>query len=136
MTRVEHIPEYRLVVPGKAQSFRSQRAGTYRGQIRAIAKGIFPPPDRSQRVEVRLDYFHCHRRRFDMDNVAKCVLDALNGIAYVDDQQVREQVSQAHDLRHVVHLPEGPVDLIKPLRDYDTYLFVRVRHLKNSLPKG
>ncbi len=62
-----------------------------------------------------------------MDNVAKCVLDALIGLAYVDDQQVTEQLSQAHDLRRVIRIAGGPLDLVKPLVKYETYLFVRVR---------
>lgn len=128
MTRIEGVPEYRFVIPGKAVSFRSPKAPIYRKQIREAAKNIFPPPDRIRKIEVRIDYFHVQSRRFDMDNIAKCVLDALNGIAYADDRQVQEQVSNAHDLRDVVFLPEGPADLVKPLREYDTYLFIRVRY--------
>ncbi len=99
----------------------------YRERIREIAKALFPEPTPKTRVVVWLDYFHTKRRRFDMDNVAKCVLDALTGLAYVDDRQVTEQLSQAHDLRHVIRIPGGPLDLVKPLVKYETYLFVRVR---------
>ncbi len=127
MTRIEHVPEYRFVIPGKAESFRSPSAMAYRERIREIAKALFPEPTPKTRVVVWLDYFHTKRRRFDMDNVAKCVLDALTGLAYVDDRQVTEQLSQAHDLRHVIRIPGGPLDLVKPLVKYETYLFVRVR---------
>ena len=62
-----------------------------------------------------------------MDNISKCILDALNGLAYVDDWQVTVQSSSAHDLAELAHLPEGPVDLVKPLQKYTQYLFVRIR---------
>jgi hypothetical protein len=62
-----------------------------------------------------------------MDNVAKCVLDALNGVGYVDDQLARVQSATAYDLRHIIHIHGGPVDLVKPLRDHAEYLFVRIR---------
>lgn len=99
----------------------------YRERVREIAKPLFPEPAPKVRVVIWLDYFHTEPRRFDMDNVAKCVLDALTGLAYVDDQQVIEQLSQAHDLRHVIRIPGGPLDLVKPLVKFETYLFVRVR---------
>jgi hypothetical protein len=78
-------------------------------------------------LEIRLDYFHTHERRLDMDNVSKCVLDGLNGIAYTDDRLAKVQTSRSHDLRTRVDLQGGPVDLVKPLRRYSEYLFVRVR---------
>ena len=77
--------------------------------------------------EVRLDYFHSSVRRFDMDNVAKCVLDAMNGIAYTDDRLARLQSATAHDLSRRFTLSGGPVDLVKPLRKHLDYLLVRVR---------
>jgi Holliday junction resolvase RusA-like endonuclease len=78
-------------------------------------------------VELRLDYFHRSRRRFDIDNLAKCVLDALNGVAYVDDQLASLESATAHDLRRRIYIYGGPVDLVKPMRDHDEYLFVRIR---------
>lgn len=80
-------------------------------------------------MEVLLDYFHTVRRRVDMDNVAKCVIDALNRVAYADDRQVVHQYSRAHDLTKRLRLPGGPVDLVKPLAEHTEYLFVRVREV-------
>ena len=62
-----------------------------------------------------------------MDNVAKAVLDALNGVAYVDDRLVKLQSAKAHDLTRRVTLAAGPVDLIKPLRKHTDYVFIRIR---------
>jgi hypothetical protein len=63
----------------------------------------------------------------DMDNIAKCVLDAMNGVAYVDDRQVLHQYSRAYDLSEPFWLSGGPVDLIKPLARHAEYIFVRIR---------
>jgi len=35
----------------------------------------------------------------DLDNVAKSILDGLNGIAYVDDDQVVELLVRKHKVR-------------------------------------
>ncbi len=125
--RVVDAREYRFVVAGPGVSFRSHSAKAYKHRVRLAARGIVPIKLIAVPVELTLDYFHQSRRRFDMDNLAKCVLDALNGVAYVDDQLACVQSATAHDLTRVIHIHGGPVDLVKPLRDHDDYLFVRIR---------
>jgi crossover junction endodeoxyribonuclease RusA len=48
-------------------------------------------------VFVALDIYT--RRKMDLDNVAKSILDGLNGIAYVDDDQVVELLVRKHKVR-------------------------------------
>ena len=127
MISILHCTEYRIVIPGRAVSFRSPHAKDYKNRVRKAAKKVLPESVTVQSVEVRIDCFHRTKRRFDMDNVAKCILDALNGLAYLDDRQVKLQSSVAHSLREPVHIRGGPVDLVKPLRHHDEYLFIRVR---------
>jgi hypothetical protein len=133
VVRIVDAPEYRFVVPGEAISFRSPRAKAYKHTVRLAARECLPTEPITDPLEFRLDYFHSRRRRFDMDNVAKCVLDALNGVVYVDDRLACVQSATAHDLRYRLELYGGPIDLVKPLTDYDNYLFVRVRVADNSL---
>jgi Holliday junction resolvase RusA-like endonuclease len=127
MRYIHSTPEYRVVVPGRARSFRSPHAKSYKDSIRSMAQRILSYPLSEPTVEVRVDYFHRSRRRVDMDNVAKCVLDALTGVAYMDDRQVRLQSATAYSLLSPVRILGGPVDLVKPLAQYDEYVFVRVR---------
>ena len=126
-TYIRSIPEYRVVVPGRAISFRSPHANAYKKLIRSIAQRIFSQPLSNQIIDIRIDYFHTSRRRVDIDNVAKCVIDALNGVAYVDDRYVRFQAATAYRLQVPVRIQGGPVDLIKPLAQHDEYLFIRIR---------
>lgn len=119
--------EYRVVVPGRAVSFRSPKAKTYKDLVRNMAQSVFPMPLSEHTIEVHVDYFHTTRRRVDMDNVAKCIMDALNGLAYLDDGQVRLQSSTAYFLQAPVHIYGGPIDLIKPLNEHEEYVFIRVR---------
>lgn len=37
-----------------------------------------------------------HRSKLDVDNVAKSILDGLNGVAYIDDAQVVELLVRKH----------------------------------------
>jgi len=68
----------------------------------------------------------------DMDNISKCVMDALNKVLYVDDKQVRYQKSIAHDLSDFVRIRGGPIDLVKALQVYDEYLFIRIREVPSG----
>lgn len=122
--------EWRLVIPGRAYSLRSPAAAEYKAQIARIAREVFPEPLKCP-VNVSLDYFHRGNRRMDMDNVSKCVLDALNEVGYLDDRQVEAQSSREHDLRNVVRLSDA-VDVIKPLRDHSEYVLVRMREVKTE----
>lgn len=42
----------------------------------------------AHQVVVTIDFFNGNKRRRDLDNMAKLVLDALNKVAYADDYQV------------------------------------------------
>jgi len=134
VTAISGELERRFVVPGRAFSFRSPRAASYKRKVRREATGALRRDPPSTELDVFIDYFHLGERRMDMDNIAKCILDALNGVAYVDDRQVRRQSSHAHDLTRRFTLSRGPVDLIKPLASHDQYVVVRVREVIHDGP--
>jgi Holliday junction resolvase RusA-like endonuclease len=121
--------EYRLIIPGKAVSFRTGNAKDYKRKVEAEDRKIFKQPIIDKRVEMRIDYFHRQKRRMDMDNVAKCIMDALNTVAYSDDKQVSMQKSVAHPLNQVVRINEETIDIVKPLAQHEEYVIVRIREL-------
>jgi Holliday junction resolvase RusA-like endonuclease len=129
MTTIISALEYRLIVPGKAESFRSKRAMDFRSKIAQVALRIIDKPLEGE-VEIFVDYFHVEKRKMDMDNISKNVLDALTGIAYTDDVQVRNQNSRAHYLGQIITLADLPIDSIKPMKDFSEYTFIRIRETK------
>jgi len=65
---------------------------------------------------VEIDFYNGNRRRRDLDNMAKLVLDALNKEAYEDDNQVielnlrkfftdKERARTVITLREVIEMP-------------------------------
>lgn len=60
------------------------------GQIQAEIVGVFsiPKSESKKRKADMLGGKILHTKKIDCDNLAKTVLDALNGIAYDDDKQV------------------------------------------------
>ena len=88
-----------FTIPGKPQPKERARRGKngqwytpfstriYEAKVvtmakRAHVRSVIGP------VEVSLDVYFPDKRRRDLDNVLKAVMDALNGVAYQDDSQI------------------------------------------------
>lgn len=62
------------------------------GAIGAVIQAIFPIPKSTSKKNIALmrEGKIRHTKKIDCDNLAKIILDSLNGIAYKDDAQVCE----------------------------------------------
>lgn len=90
----------------------SKEARDYKLRVRAL----YSPRILAGRVAVRLDVYLC---RGDLDNRIKCVLDALKGVAYLDDRQVASLQAEEYEassktqrvlVRVVPHIAVPPMD--------------------------
>lgn len=73
--------------------FREQCRGAFlEGAIKAEIIGVFPVPTSASRKRQlqMLSGSIRYTKKVDCDNLAKVVLDSLNGIAYKDDSQICE----------------------------------------------
>ena len=68
------------------------------GYLRVKITAVFEPVKSTSKKNKELMYQQQIRpaKKPDIDNIAKCVLDALNGIAYKDDIQVVELTVNKH----------------------------------------
>ena len=90
----------RFEVPGEPRSKgrpRVTQRGTYTPKETLVAERIVRDAWRATGEEpfrfqllVEIDFYNGNKRRRDLDNMAKLVLDALNKEAYDDDNQVVE----------------------------------------------
>ena len=62
--------------------------------VAARAAGVCQPYEGA--VRLLIDLWLPDRRRRDVDNCAKSICDALNGIAYEDDSQIVELIIRRH----------------------------------------
>jgi len=82
------VPAVRMTQRGKFVSRAAQRYLAYKNQVAWAAKQARIRPVEGP-VEVEgVVYIHGGREG-DVDNYCKTLLDALNGIAWIDDRQVR-----------------------------------------------
>ncbi len=72
------------------QQCTAENSGMLEGQIEAEIAAYFPIPksESKKRKLLMLDEIIWHTKKPDADNIAKAVLDALNGVAYHDDTQI------------------------------------------------
>jgi len=91
MVRIEGLePIWSIWVPGRPKAGNGRRhRGAFMKRVRAEAVSVIAQPSSSCHLGVEVWFRAPMKVRADVDNVAKPILDALKGIAYVDDKQVR-----------------------------------------------
>ncbi len=83
-------PAY-LILVEQRPTVKGNGKEVYFNDVRSAAKVEIAHPISSADIEVEIVYATCVRKgeRMDADNVNKPTLDALKGVAYEDDRQVR-----------------------------------------------
>jgi crossover junction endodeoxyribonuclease RusA len=88
------IPKARArVMAGYAYTPKRTRVAEATVAAAAKAAGVYPT---TYPVRLSATFYRGSARRCDLDNLIKLVQDALNGIAYVDDQQIMTLVAEKH----------------------------------------
>ena len=67
--------------------YMPERTRKYERMVRRLASAVFQAPYEGP-VELRATFMLPDRRRRDLDNLVKSVMDGLNGVAFLDDSQV------------------------------------------------
>jgi Holliday junction resolvase RusA-like endonuclease len=103
MPTVIRKPVFRIWIKGRPRSIQGEgrRLLDYQKRIHDSALNEVPYPVKSTRIDIEI-YYSCKRNeRPDVDNIAKPILDALKGVVYLDDKQVRSL--------HIMALPHDEV---------------------------
>jgi DNA-directed RNA polymerase subunit RPC12/RpoP len=89
----------------------------YYDAVQAVARAAIATPITSSDIEIEIVYSTTAKQqvRLDTDNVNKPTLDALKGVAYVDDAQVRRADSRLFDRTTTVGTVHGRVEHIERL---------------------
>lgn len=79
---------FRMVKDGKISGYQDRRVIVWEQCIGTYANQVSPPQPWEAGIGIRLLFWLPDRKRRDLDNLSKAVLDALKGIFYRDDTQV------------------------------------------------
>ena len=66
----------------------------------------------------------------DVDNIPKPILDALNGLVYVDDEQVSDLLCRKRDLDADLVIQNPSADLIRYLGDSKQVVHIQVNEAR------
>lgn len=122
-----------FIVAGTPKSVQASAGSkrAWRQRVSAAATAALPPPHLVGTLPVRVTviYFYV-RTDLDLDNILKPILDALNGIAYVDDEQVIDVIAAKRDLSLTYALagvsPVIVTQLASPGGTASDFVFVRI----------
>lgn len=93
---------HRMYTPTKTSTFEEKVKWAFKSKynietelsikpFRAIITAIFKPAESlSKKKKLELKTIGTYTKKPDGDNIAKAILDSLNGLAYKDDSQVTE----------------------------------------------
>lgn len=86
---------------GKVGMFLTYEATAWKETVAIYAKKYWRAPPLQGRVSVSLTCFFKSRRHRDIDNVFKCIGDAMEGICYENDEQIdRLEICRQRDAKN------------------------------------
>lgn len=117
-----------FVIPGPpvSQQGRARAKARWRQDVESTARSQWTggPPDGGP-VSVKITYFFVSDAP-DVDNIPKPILDALNGLVFVDDRQVTDLLSRKRDLRRTLRIPNPPPPLLSYLGNMMPILHISI----------
>lgn len=87
------------------------------GEVGAVIKAYFSIPKSTSKKKSKLmdDGYVNPTKKPDLDNLAKTVLDALNGRAFKDDSQITHMLVE----KHYSHNPRVEVEIVEVTLNHD-----------------
>jgi len=106
-----------ILVEGSCPSKSAKSSAAYENRIKEKAKAQFQVPIKTK-VGVEIDLFYeGEKKRPDIDNAEKLILDSLKGTVFHDDKQVVKSVKNIHDTTQVMEFENQPIFLIDLLME-------------------
>ena len=114
--------------PVSQQARRAERIEEWRDAVKEAANRLWlgAPPVEGV-VMVTVIYFH-DGRRFDVDNIPKPILDALNGLVFSDDNQVTDLVCRKLNLDDLTRVVSGSEVLKEAIDNGGQFLHIVVEN--------
>ncbi|WP_024356716.1 RusA family crossover junction endodeoxyribonuclease [Leucobacter chironomi] len=93
----EPLPKERPRATKTGRSFTPKRTREAEGRVLAAFRAAYPNAEPlTGRLLVEARFYRATRRGVDADNLAKLAMDALNGVAFVDDEQIEKFIVERH----------------------------------------
>ncbi len=117
-----------LFISGRPVSFqtRGQALRDWKKRVGDAARARVPKPSASAEMAVAITHYYRIPPRFDADNMAKAICDALNNIVYADDRQIVERLARRVPINGRFSLWDMPRELALALCGGREFVHIRV----------
>lgn len=121
-----------ILIPGCPVSYQSKGPALrdWKRKVMSAARAAVAHPNVDDEMAVCVTHFYRRRPRFDADNMAKPICDALINIVYDDDRQISERVARRLPLYRAFELQGMPPDLALALCAGKEFVFIRATRIR------
>lgn len=118
--------------PVSLQTKNRQRLQAWKGAVRNVAVAVVGGAQPvTQNVKFSVTYYY-DTNSPDVDNIIKPIQDALNGVVYVDDDQIQETKSGKKDINGSYRIRGASPMVVQGFIDGDDFLHITVEEDDNN----
>ena len=85
-----------------------------------------------ERITIRITAYYNGVPTYDSDNISKPIVDALKGIAYVDDSQVIDRIARKRALGGAYRIKGVPPELAVAIAEGDDFVSIEINELSRE----
>jgi crossover junction endodeoxyribonuclease RusA len=132
-TRIEPAPERALFdvcvhgQPISAQTARRDLLNAWKQQVGRASAAVWTGPPLVGDVRIRVSYYS-DTSRIDEDNLKKPIQDALQGIVYMNDRQVKQGIGRLYDINAALKVRYMSEALAMAFSDGRPFIHIEVWH--------
>jgi hypothetical protein len=117
-----------FIVHGTPVSVNSSRKkrGPWIQKVQDEAVKHFRVPLDYDDILIKIRFFYTGITRLDSDNILKPICDALNGIAYIDDNQIRRHEVEKSSLMDAYRILRAPKEVAIALTIEENFVWIRL----------
>jgi crossover junction endodeoxyribonuclease RusA len=121
---------YTIIVNGRPASHNAatQRKKQWKAKVRTAARRVFTVPlqDDDLRVTVTFYVDGAVRGRMDADNASKPICDALQGIAYVNDQQLSARHAHRRNIAGTFRVKGADSAILNAVQQGNEFVSIKI----------
>ena len=120
--------------PLSLQSKNKARKRNYKAMVASMASNVLPNGYIPTAEEVKITITNYYETQSgDVDNIIKPIQDALNGIVYIDDEQVVETSSRRRNINSSYKIRSVSAKILEGFSNGNDFIHVKIeRHINNQ----
>jgi len=120
--------------PLSLQSKNKARKRNYKAMVASMASNVLPNGYIPTAEEVKITITNYYETQSgDVNNIIKPIQDALNGIVYIDDEQVVETSSRRRNINSSYKIRSVSAKILEGFSNGNDFIHVKIeRHINNQ----